>query len=369
MKRNLFEWRLWLVIVFASTVFPNTAWAIQSSDFDQQQSAIGVCMVPSSSASRPALRIEGIIPTGPASRAGMEEGDLILQVDGDVVDSNLPRYIATRSPGTSLNVVVQRGRATQDLTVITEERSSLFRRIASGKLMPPNVDIDSMSLDNAQKTIIAALSKADGSLNRNVKVTGDALAYTRIWGNNADQRYSVVIQFACQPYLANPRRVHWAKGWVIPDFPPPYYLSWNDQSDAEGFVKAINRIIWEHSPQMIGQRLLQHDLFEQRLTAWRAAGEKIDPPEEAQRHFVLAQAAFQEKNVEHQAEELAAALEIYPTWPDRQSDLAVTLGELGRYSEAIQHMQMYLELVPNAPDAQQAKQQIWVWQDKLRGSN
>ncbi len=119
---------------------------------------------------------------------------------------------------------------------------------------------------------------------------------------------------------------------------------------------------------MLAQHAASMEHFKQQAAGWRAAGSKVDPPEEAQRHFVLAQAAFQDKNFQHQAEELEAALEIYPTWPGRQSDLAVTLGELGRFSDAIEHMQMYLELVPDAPDAYKAKQQIWIWQDKLSQS-
>lgn len=65
------------------------------------------------------------------------------------------------------------------------------------------------------------------------------------------------------------------------------------------------------------------------------------------------------------AEELSVALEIYPTWPAEQFDLALVLRELNRFSEAIQHMQNYLELVPNAPDAQAAKDKMIIWKDKI----
>lgn len=133
------------------------------------------------------------------------------------------------------------------------------------------------------------------------------------------------------------------------------------QSAEQQFKTAVGYSIWANSPEMKAEQ----QAFQQQVAAWRAAGSKVSPPEEAQRHFVLAQEAYQEKDVGRQAEELAAALNIYPTWPDRQSDFAVLLGELNRYSEAIQHMQMYLELSPDAPDAQRAKQQIWIWQDKV----
>ena len=138
-------------------------------------------------------------------------------------------------------------------------------------------------------------------------------------------------------------------------------LYWNNKESARRFVSAVNRMIWENSAEVRAQRQ-QH--FEQKVAEWRTAGSKVEVPEEAQRHFVVAQQAFQEKNFQHQAEELSAALDIYPTWPAEQFDLALILSELNRYSEAIQHMRMYLELTPDAPDAQRAKQQIWIWQDK-----
>ena len=131
------------------------------------------------------------------------------------------------------------------------------------------------------------------------------------------------------------------------------------------FHALVGEAIWENSPQMQARHKAERQAFDQQLAAWRAAGSKVDPPEDAQRHFAIAQAAFQDKNFQHQADELAAALEIYPTWPAEQYDLAVILGELDRYSDAIQHMKMYLELAPDAPDVQRAKQQIWIWQDKL----
>jgi hypothetical protein len=142
-------------------------------------------------------------------------------------------------------------------------------------------------------------------------------------------------------------------------------LFWKHKDSAQNFANAVDRMIWENSAEAKAQRQQQ---FDQQVAAWRAAGSKVEAPEEAQRHFVIAQAAFQEKNFAHQAEELSAALQIYPTWPAEQFDLALILGELTRYSEAIQHMQMYLALMPDAPDAQRAKQQIWIWQDKLQQS-
>jgi hypothetical protein len=351
---------LWPVFALCQTQV-----ALSPAEPDRQDSTIGVCLAPSNNKAAYALRIESVLPAGPASSAGLEEDDLIFVIDGHAVDSNTPVYIATQSPGTTLTVHFRRGRTEHVTSVVTENRMSYLRKIASDKPAPPNVDVASLSVDDAQRAVIALMSKATERYE-NVRIARDGLAFTHVWGDKSNERYSYFVSFICHAYLSPPRHLHSASGWNI-DIDPGYafYFGWNDRSDAENFVKTVNRLIWEDSPQVIGERLLQRDLLNQQVAAWRAAGTKVDPPEEARRHFVLAQEAYGEKDLKRQAEELSEALVIYPTWPDRQSDLAVSLGELGRYSEAIEHMRMYLELVPDAPDAQKAKQQIWIWQDKV----
>ena len=44
---------------------------------------------------------------------------------------------------------------------------------------------------------------------------------------------------------------------------------------------------------------------------------------------------------------------------------ALLCAELGYYSEALHHMRAYLELVPDAPDAQQARDHMVIWEAKL----
>jgi regulator of sirC expression with transglutaminase-like and TPR domain len=57
-------------------------------------------------------------------------------------------------------------------------------------------------------------------------------------------------------------------------------------------------------------------------------------------------------------------LQSYPTWPEGHFNAALIAAELNDYANAIEHMQSYLELVPTAPDAQAARDQITIWQHK-----
>ena len=60
-----------------------------------------------------------------------------------------------------------------------------------------------------------------------------------------------------------------------------------------------------------------------------------------------------------------AALDIFPTWPEGQFNLATLAGENKYYELAVMHMKEYLELVPDSTDAQAAKDSIIIWRDKL----
>jgi tetratricopeptide (TPR) repeat protein len=106
-----------------------------------------------------------------------------------------------------------------------------------------------------------------------------------------------------------------------------------------------------------------------RITAWRAAGAKVELPEEADEKRILAETALKDQNLDRAIKNYRAALGIYPTWPEGQFNLALTCGEAKDYGCAIEHMQAYLELVPDAPNARKAREKIVIWRDKAENGN
>jgi tetratricopeptide (TPR) repeat protein len=127
----------------------------------------------------------------------------------------------------------------------------------------------------------------------------------------------------------------------------------------------MNRMIWENQPGTKRGQEAKSQEFEQKLAAWRTGGSKVQLPPEAYTHGVLAKNAYQEKDIGKAISEYRAALETYPTWPEGQFNVALLCGEAGDYDEAVEHMQYYLELVPDAPNAQAARDKLIIWQDKL----
>jgi hypothetical protein len=125
----------------------------------------------------------------------------------------------------------------------------------------------------------------------------------------------------------------------------------------------FSRIVGEKQPPP--ESLLINDAFLVKAAAWRDLPEKPTESEDAHRHFVLARHAMEEKNVPRAIDEYELALQTWPMMPDAWFDLGVLYAEVGDYEYAIDSMQRYLALSPNATDAGAARDKIIVWQDKL----
>jgi tetratricopeptide (TPR) repeat protein len=106
--------------------------------------------------------------------------------------------------------------------------------------------------------------------------------------------------------------------------------------------------------------------FQVQAKVWREVPLKPTMPEGAREHQVLAEFAFKEKNADKAISEYSAALSVFPTWPEGQYNLATLAGEKKMYDVAIHHMKYYLELAPDSPDAQAAKDSVIIWKDKLQ---
>ena len=106
--------------------------------------------------------------------------------------------------------------------------------------------------------------------------------------------------------------------------------------------------------------------FPQRAATWRALATKPPIPEEVRVQRLLAEDAIKEKNPDEALNHYENGIELYPTWPEGNFNAALIAAELKYYANAIEHMQAYLELVPNAADAQAAHEKILIWQVKSK---
>jgi tetratricopeptide (TPR) repeat protein len=130
---------------------------------------------------------------------------------------------------------------------------------------------------------------------------------------------------------------------------------------AESLARALNRLRAYAKEAASRQRE-----FSQKATVWRALTEKPPLPEAVREQRLLAENAVKEKKLGEALDYYEAGLELYPTWPQGYFNAALIAAEMGVYEEALEHMQAYLELVPEAADAQSVRDQMVIWRNKLK---
>jgi tetratricopeptide (TPR) repeat protein len=106
---------------------------------------------------------------------------------------------------------------------------------------------------------------------------------------------------------------------------------------------------------------LPEDDFHKQALAWRALATKPALPDAVRVRRMMAEDAIKNKKPEDALRYYEQGIESYPMWPQGWFNAAVVAGELGRYDDAVEYMQNYLELVPDAKDAQTARDQMEMW--------
>jgi hypothetical protein len=135
-------------------------------------------------------------------------------------------------------------------------------------------------------------------------------------------------------------------------------LEWSDEAGAQSFADAFNRLMYAAS------RNEEFTEFRAAAQAWRENPVKPPLSPETDRHRILAENALKEKNLNDAVEHFESALEIQPMWPAGWFNLALIYAEQNNYADATDRMKHYLELVPDAPDAKDAREQMIIWEDK-----
>lgn len=180
------------------------------------------------------------------------------------------------------------------------------------------------------------------------------------------------VNSICAPVVHRYTTVYCNKGTptyheVIVKTTRNYCFVFASEDDARRLAGALRWLV-SNGPQLEARQEESNEHFKTEVVKWQSAVVKPTMPDEAHVHQVLAENAVAEKNIDKAIDEYEAALEIFPTWPDGQNNLAYLCGESGDYDCAVEHAQDYLELVPNASDAQAVKDKIIIWKDKLTQS-
>jgi hypothetical protein len=218
-----------------------------------------------------------------------------------------------------------------------------------------------------------------GSLKLNLKTLG---AVTVKVSDPPAPQYSVLI---------DGQSPHWCeKGSNCPDTAiltffrwfPDGYPAWNQPPDpqasarAAAFAGALNRLssyARSHDPSRSDSAVCTEEGmaaawrdFQQKAAGWRALPTKPPRSDEVEQHRLLAEDAYQQKQYDIAAAEFEAGTETDPLWWKGHYNAAVLYAQLKDYEDAVWHMRCYLELMPDAPDAQNAREHLLLWQGKLK---
>lgn len=102
--------------------------------------------------------------------------------------------------------------------------------------------------------------------------------------------------------------------------------------------------------------------FQQELVRYRSLHPKPTLSEETRRLKIQAELALREKRFFDALDRYEEALHISPWWPEGHFNGALIFAELKDYKSAIQAMNRYLQLVPEASDARAARDKIYEWE-------
>lgn len=158
--------------------------------------------------------------------------------------------------------------------------------------------------------------------------------------------------------------IHEGETYAI-DIGPPWYVHWKSEEDVLSFLDGVRTMKYYASSRPLVDDAAPFAAFQRRAREWRALSVKLPLPDQAQQFRVLAEDALRNKEFQKAADYYEQGLAITPLWPQGQFNAAVLDGELGTFSQAVLHMKRYLELSPDAADAQSAREQMFIWQSRL----
>ncbi len=275
-------------------------------------------------------------------------------------------------------------------------------------LSPQPANGGSMSVWQARKTVIKGLQQVDPnatflrSVPSNIKITAQSVEFFAAVGNcnlcpvpgspsGSTYKFDLArigtfgLAGSRQPGIGMARRREPGTGLLIDGREPHYTQNlfsvdcsrdadmriwglffWRTSEETRAFADAMNRLRSAARGEGDGgQDGIWRD-FPRKAAEWRASPSRPPLTEEVRRHRLVAENAIRENDFDTAVSEYIDGLESDPTWPEGHFNAALLMGELGYYSEAIRHMQAYVELVPEAPDAQAARDQIVIWGVKAR---
>jgi tetratricopeptide (TPR) repeat protein len=224
-----------------------------------------------------------------------------------------------------------------------------------------------LTLWQARKLVAAQLGTAYYSSVEpgSFKFTLDSFEFKMQWIRQREFRsYTVDLKtlpkvFAKRHFAGIYRLQNEAGNDIGEPFKHIYWYGVGSDKTTESLANALNRL-----REMSGEDGMKLRNFAQAAVEWRDAATKPEIPEAVRQQQLLAENALKEEKPGKALYHYERGIEVYPVWFEGRYNAALIAAEQGYYSEAVEHMQAFLELAPNSPEAPGARDQIVIWKDK-----
>ncbi len=325
--------------------------------------------------------VESVIEDSPAGKAGLKAGDTITSADGRAVGNaaEFVNAIKAHAIGSTVMIGYVRNGQPFESSVTVVERNQLWTTWLT-KSSEAEQSAGELEQNGAPLTLRQAITAViTGFQSSPIAMAADPVSFKFAFDSfEFNAKYSNYKGFQhYQVDLATLPRVFPKRGFggvyrlkdeAGNDLPKPLdHLWWHPhyqhaQENAELVAKALNRLRY-----MAGDHgIMAPRNFSQAVTLWRTLPQKPPIPEAVREQRLLAETAFKEEKLADALYHYEKGVEIDPVWPEGRFNAALIAAELQLYDEAVQQMRAYLELAPDAPDAQSARDQIVIWQDKFK---
>lgn len=332
--------------------------------------------------------VKEIVESGPAKKAGIEVGDKIVKINGQSIK------------GWGINKIVQniRGAEGAQITLTIEKKDEEVEKTITSERMIQKEAASSLGLrslvygimgnieqsfrdaqeayaldlDNewARRAIsVAYIQKGKGfeealKILSTSKESFDRLIEALLYSKKGDLKRSVEI------YMAIPEDYLSSESIFRRDFRKMVFKSLLPYLESKkGLARSLeNKSQYKEALKEYAELIRFTDKEEAKeIRSHIAMLLKTQPyllelPEEARKYAVRAEEYTKEVKFDEAIQEYKRALRIAPFFPDLYRNIALNYGGLKAYRQAIEYMNIYLELYPDAPDARVARDEIYRWE-------
>ncbi len=339
----------------------------------------------------------GEIMEGPAKKAGIQAGDKIIKINGEITKGwILEKTIeALRgNEGSQVTLTIERSGVAQPFEkTITREKmiqaasafpfaiKSMAER-EKGDVINADKDADraySLNPDEGwAKSAIGISYIGKGLYNEAIQILStiknssfdrclEATAYAKL-GNTqkaADIYISLPESFFSSKSVFSQR---YRKAFL--DEMKPYVEA--KKTAAKGFEekKQYKEALVEYAEALkVSDTQSEKEIMIKAATIIKAASKLAELPEEARKYSLRGEILKKDGKPDEAIKEINQAIKLAPFVPKLYYDAAFAYGEGKNYTSAIRYANIYLDLYPDAPNAREVKDEIYKWEYRLEKEN